>query len=124
MKAEGTCPNCCNIFSDPQILPCGHNVCLSCTVKLKKVEQISQDEKNDNSNTEDEQELANNEPEKVEEKTICPVCQTASFIRDLKPNNALNKIAETLKDNNSGKFISKLYIHTSNLWFNRKQCSL
>nr|XP_015201548.1 PREDICTED: E3 ubiquitin/ISG15 ligase TRIM25-like [Lepisosteus oculatus] len=36
LESELTCPVCLDIFRDPRLLPCGHNLCLLCVQELRK----------------------------------------------------------------------------------------
>lgn len=89
---EGTCPACLYIFSDPQILCCNHNVCLSCSLKLIVSQQIT---------TDTEEESSADENTAGGENVYCPVCQCATPVSDLKPNVALKAMVEVLKSNSS-----------------------
>ncbi|KAJ8382521.1 hypothetical protein SKAU_G00032990 [Synaphobranchus kaupii] len=36
LEGELTCPVCLDLFSDPHLLPCGHNLCLACVRGLRR----------------------------------------------------------------------------------------
>ncbi|KAK2861677.1 hypothetical protein Q5P01_001210 [Channa striata] len=62
-----SCPVCCDIFTNPVLLPCSHSFCRDCVQKWWREKQICE----------------------------CPVCKTKQILRELTVNLALKNLCET-----------------------------
>ena len=112
---EATCPVCLEVFSNPQILVCSHNVCHTCALKLSNKEEENNNCNNnnnseaDNFKSSDQKEVKNSNHE-IKDKNnenlqdnnknndiICPVCRCTTPIGQLKSNIALKNVVEILK---------------------------
>lgn len=115
---EGTCPVCLDIFSDPRILSCNHNVCLSCGLesrgnpsevveKSQKINSSKKKRKNKTNKLYNNNNSNNNNtspPHPLVDNIICPVCRCSTLLSDLKPNIALRNFCEILRSKKNGSF--------------------
>ena len=76
------CPYCFNTLTNPLILPCGHNLCEECVLRMRRGGETSRETKR-RLNEEGECE------EVSDVKTLCPVCDKEFHEGDEKPNNEL-----------------------------------
>jgi RING-type zinc-finger len=86
---EGTCPVCLEIYVDPHMLVCGHNVCLSCTKSIPRINNTAPPKGSTVTN--------NNALAKILDELSCPLCRHVTLKAELKPNIALRNMVDLLK---------------------------
>eukprot|EP00026_Physarum_polycephalum_P017044 Phypoly_transcript_18129.p1 GENE.Phypoly_transcript_18129~~Phypoly_transcript_18129.p1 ORF type:complete len:163 (+),score=22.10 Phypoly_transcript_18129:34-522(+) len=125
LMEEGTCPVCIEAFSNPQILSCGHNLCLACALKLASPGETDDDNNNNSKSTsvptkenvQDKKTTHSNEsplqtlfsldaqkdPSSLaqKEKITCPICRKTTLVSELKANIALRNMVEIIKKEKS-----------------------
>lgn len=88
MEDAKTCPVCLSPFTDPQLLSCHHNVCLSCT--QDNITNNNNCSSQNNNTKKPEKEI---KPE-LQNDVVCALCNSSTPVTELKLNIGLKNMME------------------------------